>query len=191
MGVAAVVLAAGAGSRFRPSSRGGAPTHKLLAGFRGKPVIAWAVEAAVEAGLSETIVVVGAVDLSEVLPDGVVVVHNPDWREGAAGSLRCAIDRAAGDAHDAVVVGLGDQPLLQPTGWRAVAGTDAPIAVATYAGRRGHPVRLDRTVWPLLPTIGDEGARAVMLARPDLVHEIPCRGAPTDIDKSEDLDRWS
>ena len=185
MRTAAVVLAAGAGTRY------GAPDHKLLADFRGRPLVTWAVDAAVEAGLDETIVVVGAVPLTEVLPDGVVVVDNPAWEAGAAGSLRCAVDRAAADGVEAVVVALGDQPLLEPSAWRAVAASDAPIAVATYDGHRGHPVRLDRTVWPLLPTDGDEGGRVVMRRRPELVREIPCRGAPTDMDTVEDFDRWS
>ena len=67
------------------------------------------------------------------------------WAEGQATSLQAAL-AAAGDAgHDAVVVGLGDQPLVPPDAWRAVAappGATAPIAVATYGGRRRNPVRL-------------------------------------------------
>ena len=54
------------------------------------------------------------------------------------------------------------------------------MVAASYAGVRGHPVVLDRAVWPSVP---DEGARAL---EPVLV---PCDdlGSPGDVDRPEDL----
>jgi CTP:molybdopterin cytidylyltransferase MocA len=182
--VAAVVLAAGEGSRFHGA------THKLQASFRGRPLVQWAIEAALDAALAETFVVVGAVDLD--VPDGAVVVQNSRWSHGQATSLRAGIDAAQAAGHDAVVIGLGDQPLVPPEAWAAVATrSERPIATAVFDGRRRPPVRLAQEVWTMLPTIGDEGARAVIRERPDLVIEVPCVGEPIDIDTREDLDRWS
>ena len=183
---AAVVLAAGGGSRFSGDG------HKLLAPFRGRPVVTWAVEAALAAGLDETIVVAGAVELSDVVPAGVTLLDNHEWPSGQASSLRVAVDWARRQRHRAVVVGLGDQPLVPPEAWRAVADEPrGPIVAASFGGRRRPPVRLDADVWDLLPAGGDEGARALMAVRPELVVEVACPGEPADVDTVEDLLRWS
>jgi CTP:molybdopterin cytidylyltransferase MocA len=183
----AVVLAAGSGSRFA------ADGHKLRTVVRGKPIVTWAVETAVAAGLDATLVVTGAVDLDDVVPGGDVdVVRNERWAEGQATSLQCAIAWADERGCDAVVVGLADQPFVSADAWRAVAAVDdRPIAVATYDSKRRNPVKLHRDVWPLLPVSGDEGARRVIAGNPDLVREVACGGDPGDVDTVEDLEAWS
>jgi CTP:molybdopterin cytidylyltransferase MocA len=148
---------------------------------------------AIAAAIGPVIVITGAAP--DVVPidrssGEVTVCHNPRWAEGQMTSLRAGLDAAAELGCRAVVVGLADQPFITPAAWRTVAATDAPIAVATYDGRRGNPVRLDSAVWALLPPDGDEGARSLMRVRPDLVREVPCSGSPADIDTEEDLRRW-
>jgi CTP:molybdopterin cytidylyltransferase MocA len=187
---AAVVLAAGAGSRFHGA------THKLLAGFRGRPLVLWAVGSAlgaVGAGIDAVAVVSGAAELAGVLPPGVTLLINEGWASGQAGSLRAGLDWCLAEGHGAAVVGLADQPLVPSAAWSAVAtaGGLAPIVAASYGGRRRNPVRLDRSVWPLLPTEGDEGARALMRRHPEMVAEVACEGDPADVDTLEDLRQWS
>jgi molybdenum cofactor cytidylyltransferase len=181
---AAVLLAAGGGTRFVGA------THKLLAVIDGQTVVDRAIGAALDAAIGPLYVVTGAVDVD--VPSGSVAVSNPRWADGIASSLAAGIGAASADGHDAVVVGLGDQPSVAPEAWRLVAAaTGTPIAVATYDGCRGNPVRLAAEVWPLLPAAGDEGARAVFGGRGHLLTEVPCPGSAADVDTLEDLRRWS
>lgn len=183
--VAAVVLAAGGSSRFGSG-------EKMLARLRGRPLVAWALSAALDAGLDAVAVVTGAVDLGAVLEElgrRVAVIPNPNWPNGQATSLAAALDWCEAGGFRAAVVGLGDQPLVPSAAWRAVAraGHDAPIVTAAYGGRRRPPVRLDRSVWSMVSRRGDEGARDLMRRRPDLVGEIACDGDPADVDTLVDL----
>jgi CTP:molybdopterin cytidylyltransferase MocA len=181
---AAVVLAAGGGTRFA------GPAHKLVSAFRGRPLWRWAFDHADGAGLDHVIVVTGAVDLDAPAP--AITVVNAEWSGGIATSLAAGIRAARELGCGAVVAGLADQPLVSTDAWRAVAGVDTtPVAIATYDGRRGHPVRLAAEVWSLLPVSGDEGARVLMRERPGLVTEVACAGSPVDVDTVEDLDRWT
>ncbi|MBG02113.1 MAG: hypothetical protein CL470_07575 [Acidimicrobiaceae bacterium] len=188
--VAAVILAAGQGERFEGE------THKLLAPFRGKPVLQWVIDAASDADFDDIYLISGSVDFKEeerldIFRHGVTIVENYNFEDGQATSLRSAIAVAEHDKHSAIVVGLGDMPLVPSTAWRAVAESTAQLGVATFAGNRRPPVKIHHELWPLIPISGDEGARSLLRLRPDLVNEIPCDGNPIDIDTRGDLERWN
>jgi molybdenum cofactor cytidylyltransferase len=186
----AVVLAAGAGTRF------GGPDHKLDAELDGIAIADRAVGAAVDADIGPVIVVTGASrpelrSLSDAIADGrVQLVDNPRWAVGQSTSLQVAIAEARRRHAHAVVVGLADQPFVTADAWRAVASSTWPIAVADYPEGRRNPVRLHHSVWALLPTTGDHGARDLIRLRPDLVEPVPCTGSPADIDTQADLHSW-
>ena len=182
-GIAGLVLAAGEGSRFA------GPVHKLRTEFRGRPLVRWAVDAALEAPLAAVYVVLGAEDLSDLLPPDVTIVMNHDWDRGQAWSLQAGVRTAEIDGHTAVVVGVADQPFVGAEAWRRVAGAPGSIVTAVYGPRRRPPVKLQETVWPLLPLDGDEGARQLMRRHPEMVREVTCPGDPSDIDTLEDLKR--
>jgi CTP:molybdopterin cytidylyltransferase MocA len=191
MSVAAVILAAGSGSRFNEGASEARPGDKLLSVVAGRALVTWAILPALDAGLDEVVVVGGAVDLSHVVPGTVTVLQNDEWPTGQATSLRVALEWCASRGHASAVIGLGDMPRLTPRAWRAVADAPlGPIVFATYDGQRAHPVRLDAEIWTRLPRDGDEGARALVRQHPELAHEVACDGIPSDIDTREDLQRW-
>jgi molybdenum cofactor cytidylyltransferase len=179
-----VVLAAGAGRRFS------GPDHKLATRLPdGRTVAEHSLAAARASGVGPVVIVIGAIELA--LPADVARVRNADWEAGQATSLRAAVAHAEQLGAEAIVVGLADQPLVPHEAWRRVAASTAPIAVATYADSGAdaprNPVRLHRSVWPLLPTDGDHGARELIRSRPDLVERVPCPGSAVDLDRLEDL----
>ena len=194
-GVSAIVLAAGAGSRFGQSPSGGG---KLLAPFGGRALIEVALDGLRDAPVDEIIVVVGkqAEELRSVCePYGVHVVENPDWKEGMSTSVRLGL-ATTGPGTEAAVVLLADQPFVGSGAvGRLVAAFEkgADVAVATYGGAPRNPVLFGREVWPLLEQelVGDEGARKCIRRHPELVAEVPCGDVadPADVDTAEDLGR--
>lgn len=186
MSRAAVILAAGAGSRF------GTPGEKLLADSHDHPLLTHALAPAEKAAVGELVVVSGAADLGAVVPASATLLLNTDWNLGQATSLRVAIDWCQRQGHDSVVVGLGDMVGVTAEAWQAVAeATGGPVVVATYLGRRGYPVRLDSPVWASLPIDGDDAIGALIARQPTLVTEVACSGKPIDVDTKEDLLRWN
>lgn len=188
--VVVAVLAAGAGSRFT------GPGHKLQAALPdGSTLAARSIASAVASAVGDVVVVVGAAPLD--LPAGAVAIDNPNWAQGQATSLQVAVGEARRRAADVLVVGLADQPLIGAEAWRRVAASTSPIAVATYADSGDaprNPVRLHRSVWPLLAATGDHGARDVIGLHPELVERVPCPGSAADVDDVTDLtcleQRW-
>jgi CTP:molybdopterin cytidylyltransferase MocA len=143
MSIHAIVLAAGASSRYGtdpPKQVELLP--KVLAALR-------------ESSVDDVVVVSGAHALT------VESVACPDWERGPGASLRCGLTALPTDAEAAVVV-LADGPDLDPRAvdrviedWRTKGG-DA--VAATYDGVRLHPVLLARAIWDDVP---DEGAKSL------------------------------
>jgi molybdenum cofactor cytidylyltransferase len=185
--IAAVVLAAGAGSRF-----GGT---KQLAPLDGKPLVQHAVDAARAAGLAEIVVVVGhdADAVARAAGSDVSIVRNPRYAEGQATSLTAGLD-ALGDDVDAAVVLLADQPRITGEMVRnlleAASFRTEPIVRLRFVDGPG-PALLRRSVWSDVRALeGDTGARALAVRRPDLVFDaFVATPAPGDVDTPEDLDR--
>ena len=97
-------MAAGEGTRMRSS------LPKMLHPVCGRPMVAWPIIAAREAGAGRVVAIVSPKhDISAGLPEGVEMVVQPE-PDGTGGALRAALD-AIREA-DTVVVLSGDHPLL-------------------------------------------------------------------------------
>jgi len=185
--VVAVVLAAGAGSRF-----GGG---KLLASLEGRPILQHVLDRLAAAGSGEVIVVLGedADDIEVAISwRDECRVRNPEPARGLSSSLRVGI-AAVPLGVGAVLVVLGDQPRVSAAAIRALvdAGvdTDRPIAVPVYVGDGGrNPVLMGREAFALVQTVeGDRGLGPILAAHPELVREVPIP-PETAPDGNPDLD---
>lgn len=194
----AVVLAAGAGTRF-----GGA---KLFASLHGRPLVAHVAGALAQALASGTLA--GGV---AVIPSGdtglawhfdtagLRLVENPRAPEGIATSLQrglaalAPLDRPPAGA--ALIV-LADQPLLRPeviarlvTEWRRTGRTVRPRYLARPE-QPGHPVLLDRADWTLADRLaGDRGLGALLAGGAVRAAELDIPGDNPDVDTPVDLTR--
>jgi CTP:molybdopterin cytidylyltransferase MocA len=182
------VLAAGRGVRF------GGDVPKQLVPLAGRPLIAYAVDAALASGVSPTVVVVSDTQVEAALRGAgpVTLVRNEAPERGISSSLQSALRALEPDDRvDGVVVGLADQPLVGADAYRRVADAyddGARLAVAVYDGVRGNPVLIGREHWAeALALTGDEGAR--VLLRHHGAREVPCDGTgdPTDVDTPDAL----
>jgi CTP:molybdopterin cytidylyltransferase MocA len=164
--IAAVVLAAGASSRY------GSPKQAVLL----EPVVQRVRESR---EVSDVVVVLGAHDVST----SGRVVHCPEWQQGPGASLRCGLAALGADVEAAVVV-LGDGPGIDPraidrvvAAWRHGAGDRVG---ATYGGVRLHPLLLARDSWNEIPDAGLRELPAALVPCDDL-------SPPGDVDFAD----WS
>jgi molybdenum cofactor cytidylyltransferase len=185
--IAAIVLAAGQGSRFGKC--------KQLMPLDGKPLLQHTLDHLNESRIDDIVVVLGAFaeEIREQIRfDRERIVINPDFERGMSTSLQAglrAIDRNA----EAAVIALGDQPFVEAKTIDALLDeyrrSQSPIVVPTYNGRRGNPVLIDRSLFErALEIRGDVGFRAVF-GKED-VAEVPVSdsGVIIDIDTMEDIE---
>jgi molybdenum cofactor cytidylyltransferase len=188
--LAALVLAAGSARRF-----GGG---KLLAPWRGAPLLHGALAAARGAPVSHVIVVTGADGeaveaCARAFDPGAAIVHAARHAEGMAASLRAGVGVLPPGTAGAFIF-LGDMPriphaVLAPL---ADAVRDGALAAApAFGGVRGNPVLLSNALFPDVARLtGDTGARSVLQglgSRLALV-EAPDDGVLFDVDRPADLD---
>ena len=185
--ISGVVLAAGTSTRFGST--------KQLHEIEGRTLVQHAVDALVEAGVDEVIVVTGhdaeLVEAKVVLPPAGRFVRNPEFRSGQASSLAAALHEVAPGSEGCVIL-MGDQPGVSAADVSAlIAGfrqSRSKIVRASYADGPG-PALLSREIYAEAGHLhGDVGARVLMASHPDWVYEVDIDAAvPRDIDTPQDL----
>jgi CTP:molybdopterin cytidylyltransferase MocA len=181
--VAAVILAAGASSRFG--------TPKQLARIGGRTMLEAVVDAAAAAGLSPVLAVVPP---GMAVPPNVVPELNPHPEAGLGRSLQLGLAAVPVEQADAAVILLGDQPTVSPAAIRSLleAGGDRPLVASSADGRIGPPVLIRREAFRLAEQlVGDVGLREILAERPELVTTVEVGEHPPDVDTPEDLARLS
>jgi molybdenum cofactor cytidylyltransferase len=183
--VVGLVLAAGRSTRM------GRP--KQLVELAGRPLLEHALSALAASPVDKVVVALGAhacrvrdgVDLH-----GAEAFVADGWREGMGRVLGEAA-AACGPGCDALVVTLGDQPLITPAtvaalvgAWREGAG---PVVRAVYGGRPGHPVLFARPALDELPGLGgDAGAGGLLRSNPGWVHAVEAGDLGNDMDVDDE-----
>ncbi|GAA4025715.1 nucleotidyltransferase family protein [Arthrobacter methylotrophus] len=193
-----VLLAGGAGTRL-----GLGP--KALLPYRGHTLVEVLAKTLLDGGCHDVVVVLGAgaeevrraTDLEKYL-----VVDNPEWASGMAGSFRTGL-AAAADGHN-VLVALVDQPGVTPAVVARLLAAHLPGRVTAagypdtvYDGsstiklRRGHPLIIDAALRAEVAesAAGDAGARRFLKAHPGLVDVVDCSDLAdgADVDTKDQL----
>ncbi|MGH7961419.1 MAG: nucleotidyltransferase family protein [Candidatus Binatia bacterium] len=190
--ISGILLAAG------ESRRMGSP--KALLRYHGQTFIDRICQAFLTAGVEELIVVLGAraEEVRRALPShpALRVAVNTRFFLGQLSSLMTGIGALSAQS-EAAVVNLVDHPLVATETITALLDSfrtaPLPILIASYQGRRGHPVLFSRRVYgEILAAPLDQGAKPVVRKDPARVREVQLDdpGILADIDTPEDYSRW-
>jgi CTP:molybdopterin cytidylyltransferase MocA len=167
----------------------GTPKADLI--IAGRRLLDRAVTALREGGCNPVIAIVR----EGTTVGGVRAVVNPDPSRGMRSSLALAVDAASLASADALAVLLVDVPGIGPDAVRVTVDAWRPgrIAIATFGGRRAHPIVMAPQFWheALADAGADEGARAWLGQHAELIDAVDAAGDPSDLDTPEDVQRWA
>jgi len=182
--ISAIILAAGASRRM------GRP--KMLLPWGNVSVLEHVISVFARAGIEDILVVTGAV--REQIEEAVVKygkrypvrsIHNRDYSHGEMmSSLQCGLHTLVPRTISrvevvttAALVGLGDQPQVQPGSvrlvWEAFIQTESPLVVPSFQMRRGHPWLVARPLWAeLLEMHPPQSPRDFLNAHASEIHYV-------------------
>lgn len=160
--ISGIVLAAGEAKRIGQ--------QKLYLDFKGKPVLQWALEAALSSELDEVVCVVR--ELKEAQPE-IALKHdklrwivNKKASEGQSTSVIAGLNAISPQSEAALFL-VGDQPLVNPELINSLIElfkkTDSLIVAPTFQGQTRNPVLFHRDLFPELRKLtGDRGGKGLI-----------------------------
>ncbi|NMG10448.1 nucleotidyltransferase family protein [Brasilonema sp. UFV-L1] len=189
--IGAIILAAGASTRM------GQP--KQLLQFQGRSFLRYSVEVVVASVCNPIIVVLGAYAekmYQEVSQLPVLVVENPQWRDGMGSSIKVGMTalNAAAQKIEGVVLTLCDQPFISCDVINqlvaAYHSTGQGIIASEYAETLGVPALFSHKFFSDLTSLAAaSGAKQVIKKYSHKVFSFPFAAGAIDIDTPQDYER--
>jgi molybdenum cofactor cytidylyltransferase len=184
-----IILAAGSSSRL------GTPKQNLV--FQGTTLLQRTIATALATDCKKVIVVLGAnAKLIEptIADQSVQIIHNPDWQEGMASSIRIGIDTMQQSTPQltSVILMLCDQPFADVSIINQLikASTQNNLVASAYNGTLGPPALFGTAHFDeLLLLQGNEGAKKLLLKYADEAVTVPFSLGVIDIDTLSDYER--
>ncbi|MEM2703402.1 MAG: nucleotidyltransferase family protein [Candidatus Bathyarchaeia archaeon] len=191
MWISLIILAAGLSTRFG--------RNKLLEKIGNTTIIERVVKSAISSKANEVIVVLGyqSRKVKESLKDSnCKFVFNENFEIGQSSSVKAGVKLVIGYA-DAVMILPGDIALITSTSINKVIEeyekNRSPIVVASYKGRMGHPILLDKVLFDEIMEINEEtmGLKAIVNKYRNLIKkvEVDSDEVLIDVDKEEDVQK--
>lgn len=187
--IGVVILAAGSSSRL------GRP--KQLVEFQNKPLLQHVVDTINPFQFHPGLLVLGA-NADEIRksisPKNVTVLHNENWPEGIASSIRLGVSESIklNDSLDGILFLLSDQPFVSKELIEELiekhANGKQKITACGYKGNVGVPAILSKDFFPkLLELKGDVGAKKIITQNSDNLQSVVFKKGSFDVDTEKDV----
>ena len=184
MKIAALTLAAGAGSRFG--------SLKQLAPINGKPMLQHCIDSANGQLPGAVYTLLG--NQSESIQKQITatqVIHHPEWKQGIGSSIAAGVSYLSKE-FDAILIMLGDQPLVSSQHLGQLLGLygSQQAVCSLYQDNLGVPAIFGKIHFHSLTRLtGDQGAKQLLNSLSPAPATLDLALASTDIDYPQDLDR--
>ncbi len=185
-----LILAAGESTRMKQ--------QKLLMPWNGRTVVEATVEKALTSKADQVLVVTGShrSEIESLLKSsGVKILVNESYQDGMLSTVLCGI-KTIPSAVDAVLVMLGDQPMIQTSVINRIIEIyqkeGAKIILPVWKGKRGHPVLFDLQFREeMFGLKGNPGLRELLQRYPNDVKEVEVDSSEIveDLDTQEDYQK--